>query len=120
MEIQNGTTITVQALEWREDWEFDHPTVILSPVRRYSPNGDSMDEMIESLGINACVDGRLEDEEDDGEFEWRGWSWNRLRRVFLEALKGKTFPKKGYRAKQVEMRFFLDEDNNLTFATSEV
>lgn len=115
MKIENGTVITVKALEWREDWEFDHPTVILSPVRRYSPNGDSIAQMVEELGIDACVDGELEDENMDDEFEWRGWSWKRLNRVFREALKGKVFPRKEYRAKQFELRFHPDGDGALTF-----
>lgn len=119
IEIKDGTVITVRALEWQEDWEFDHPTVILSPVRRYSPNGDSMEEMIESLGIDACVDGKVGDEFVEDEFEWRGWSWATLRRVYSAALRGKRFPKKRYRAKQVEMKFYLD-DGELAFTVRDI
>jgi hypothetical protein len=117
MKIESGTTITVKALEWREDWEFDHPTVILSPIRRYSPNGDSIARMVEELGIDASVDGELKDEDNEIEFDWRGWSWERLERVFREAMRGKAFPKKQYQAAEYKMRFFLDEEGLLTFST---
>lgn len=118
MKIENGTIITVKALEWREDWEFDHPTVILSPVRRYSPNGESISQMVEELGIDACVTGTLIDEDNDIEFEWRGWSWKRLERVFREAMNGKKFPKRGYVAAEYQLRFHPDEYGDLAFTVT--
>ena len=117
VKVENGTVIQVCALEWREDWEFDFPTVILRPVHRYSPNGDGINRMIEELGIKACAEGELKDENDDDEFQWRGWSWARLHRVFNESLRGKEFPKKGYRARRVKMRFILDDEGDLSFIT---
>lgn len=118
--VADGTEFTITGLEWREDWEFDHPTVILSPVKRYSPNGDSPEQMVEELLIDAACDGKLLDHDDRQEFEWRGWSWTNLKRVYRRCFQGRVYPKKSYRAFSATVRFFAGEDGELEFALSEL
>lgn len=114
MKIENGTTLIVEGLVWREShWEFDHPTVLLSPILRYSSNGDSIERMVEDLAIDGCVDGELESHDVSREFEWRGWSLNNLKRNYNLALKGKKFPEKCYRAEKWQIKFYQNADNEL-------
>jgi hypothetical protein len=120
MEINDGTTFILKALEWREDWEFDHPTVILEPVFRYSPNGNSIEYMVESLCIDGCVDGKLETHDYEQEFTWRGWSLENLKRVYLQCLKGKKFPQKQYKAAEYKIKFYLDNHDELVFSSEKL
>lgn len=93
------------ALEWREDWEFDHPTVLLEPVVRYSPNGvsgesimeDAMIDLALAAGSQARIQAGLSYSEKK-EFDWRGWSLKNLKRVAAQSLAGKEFPVRGYHA----------------------
>lgn len=119
IDIKDGTEVIVRVLEWRENWEFGHPTLILSPVIRYSPNGDSPEEMVESLGINGCVDGFLSGEDVNQEFSWRKWNLKKFNTVYYEALRGKKFPVKNYVAKEYILRFFYNDKNDLTFSMLE-
>ncbi len=120
MKVEAGMNLTVDVLEWREDWEFDHPTLVLAPVLRYSPNGESSEGMAESLGIDACLDGEIKSEDVAREFEWREWSLARLRRVFAQAYSGKQFPKKCYRAARWRLKFFNEESGELAFTMEQV
>lgn len=114
MKIEAEMEIEITGLTWiEEQWEFDHPSVILTPIKRYSPNGDSADQMIEDLCIDACVDGELKDEDCDKEFGWRGWRWEYLRRVYRQCVSGKEFPHKDYQAFSAKIRFYLDENGQL-------
>jgi hypothetical protein len=113
MKVEAGTKITVRGLEWREDWEFDHPVVLLEPVKRYSPNGDSAEQMVENLCIDGAVDGEIRDHDNDAEFRWRGWSWKRLAAVWRSCFLGANFPKKQYRAFEAVVEFGLDEEGEL-------
>ena len=108
IEVKDGTEIIVKVLEWHEGWEFDHPILVLSPVIRYSPNGESAEYMAEDLGIDLCVDGKAENHDYTSEFEWRGWKLDYLNKVYSQARKGKKFPKKCHKATEYRLRFFLD------------
>jgi len=119
IDIKDGSEVIVRVLEWREDWEFDHPTLILSPVIRYSPNGDSPEEMVESLGVDACVGGFITGEDVSQEFSWRKWSLKYFNRVYKEARNGKKFPVKNYTATEYLIRFFLNGEQELEFAVYE-
>lgn len=47
MKVKNKDVVEFIALEWHEpQWEFDHPTVILSPIIQYSPNGTSAETTV--------------------------------------------------------------------------
>jgi hypothetical protein len=120
MKIEPGMEIIVTGVEWREDWEFDHPTVLLTPVRRYSPYGDSPEQMVESLAIDAAVDGEIKDHDDAAEFEWRGWSWKRLAAVYRRCFAGANFPRKQYQAFRAVVRFVTDGDGELEARIGEI
>lgn len=90
-----GQPIRFLAAEWREDWEFDHPTVLLEPVFRYSPNGESPEGMIEDAAIDIAVAADHGDavraemhHSDRKEFDWRGWDLAALREAAEAVLRG--------------------------------
>lgn len=117
--IQMNAPVRFLAVEWREDWEFDHPSCLLLPVVRYSPNGDSCEQMIEDAAIDIALD--LEtgkstlDEIVSREFEWRGWSLDRLRTVARQALRGRQFPMKAYRAVEQSIVFERNTEGEVEF-----
>lgn len=114
MKIEDGTVLIVEGLVWREShWEFDHPTILLSPILRYSPSGKSIEGMVEDLVIDACVDGVLESHDYSKEFDWRGWNLNTLKKNYRLALKGKKFPEKCYQAEKWQIKFYQNADNEL-------
>jgi hypothetical protein len=82
------------SLEWREDWEFDHPTVLLEPIRRYAPTAISAGDMIEYEAINIAIAAEFGDDVplshpgDQKEFDWRGWTWEKLQDVAEQYLAG--------------------------------
>ncbi len=121
MKIEHGTSITVKILEWHEEhWEFDRPIVILSPVIRYSPNGESAEYMAEDLGIDACLDGEIKDHDYTKEFEWRGWNIKYLNKVYNQCRKGKKFPNKQYKATEYLLRFSWNNQEGLVFSMEKV
>lgn len=89
MKVKNGDIIEFIAIEWQEkQWEFDHPTVVLIPKISYSPNGDSCENMIESMAINFSCGDDIEDEDITEEFEWRGWKLKTMHKVVKDRLNG--------------------------------
>ncbi len=85
-------------IEWREDWEFDHPTALIEPVVRYSPNGNPPESMIEDAAIDIVCDmdqnvsTPLSYPGDAKEFAWRGWDLEKIRAVAESYLKGDKVP----------------------------
>lgn len=83
------------ALAWHEShWEFDHPTLLLEPVLRYSPNGIHCESMVEDAIIDLSLaleyGDPIRDETDlDREFEWRGWNLRRLRAIAEKLRQGR-------------------------------
>lgn len=103
-----GDVFEIVVVRWDAHWEFDCPVVILSPVKRYSPNGTSSEEMAETLADDLCLlaDGEeLHDEDCAKEFEWRGWTWEKIAR------------KPG--AETFRFEFFADEDGNLAYRNAD-
>jgi len=122
LEITAGMEFEIKVLEWREyGWEFDHPVVIIEPVRRYSPNGDSAEHLIEELCIDAVCDGwlRRAHPNDIKEFEGRGWSWDKLAVLYEDVVAGRPIPKKGFRAHSSHVRIF-DSPTGLNFVYSDI
>lgn len=83
-QLELGTIYVFRGVSWSEpDWEFDAPSIVYSPVKRYSFSGDAeadiqeaIDEVCESKGlINAEWE-----PSDLKEFKWRGWSTSGFRR----------------------------------------
>lgn len=117
--ITLGIPVRFRAVEWREDWEFDHPSCLLLPVVRYSPNGDDCERMIEEAAIDIAIGmetgKHARDEIVSREFEWRGWSMNRLRTVAAQALRGHRFPRKQYRAVEKFIVFERNTEGEVDF-----
>lgn len=95
LKIELEKPICFLALEWREHWEFDHPSVLLEPIFQYSPIGTSIESLIEDAAIDiACWTEANEDIEknihpsDQKEFDWRGWNVDELRQKAEALLRG--------------------------------
>lgn len=89
MKVKDGDIVEFLAISWNENhWDFDYPTVILSPVIRYSPNGTDPETMLEDLGIDMLLED-VQDENITTEFEGRGWKLETLKRVAKNRLAGK-------------------------------
>ena len=91
-----GVPLRFLAFEWREHWEYDHPSVLLEPVFRYSPNGTPIENIIEDAVIDICL--ALESGEDiqrtmhaaeRKEFRWRRWSLRAMRKAAESQLSGR-------------------------------
>lgn len=82
IEIKPGLKIRVRGLRWSAGWEFDCPTAIIDPVYRFHEDGCSLEHAVESLLIDACVDGKLKSHDPHFWDEFRGWSPAYLRRKF--------------------------------------
>lgn len=90
MKIKEGDIVEIIAIDWDEPhWEFGHPCVIVSPIIRYSPNGESPEKMIEDLVIDLICEEDVESKDISREFEWRGWKLNTLKKVCRDRLAGK-------------------------------
>lgn len=110
MKIESGTELIVKGLRWHEaGWEFDCPVMLLSPVIRYSPNGESIEEMVESLLLGATIDEKLETHDYSKEFDYRGWRLAYLNKVWNSAIKGKKYPKKNYQAEEWGLIFSFNQ-----------
>ncbi len=118
IEVRDGTVLTIDVLRWNEGWEFDCPVCVLRPVVRFSPNGDSAEDMVENLCIDASIDGHMESELEDGVVDQQ-YPFATLKRRWAQARGGKQFPMKGYTASRFSVRFFPDQDG-LAFEVTEV
>jgi len=124
MKVKNKDVIEFVAIEWHEpQWEFDHPTVVLSPVISYSPNGESSEKMIEDICIDLCINADdetdMEDEDVSKEFEWRRWNLKTMQKVAKARLAGKDDWKSKYaRVTRQKIKFF-QKDGELQFEVVE-
>jgi len=120
MKITNGDIVDFLAISWNEyQWEFDYPTIVLEPVIRYSPNGESCCDMIEDIAINLSCGIKTDNEDLTYEFDWRGWNLARLKRVVRERLNGKdTWKCKIREVVKQKIRFF-EFNGNMEFEVVE-
>jgi hypothetical protein len=112
VKVKAGDVVTFRGCRWDAGWEFDCPVVIYEPVERYSPNGDSIESMAESIcddlvcyasgELPAEVADRFSDS-DMKEFAWRGWDRDGFRN------------RKQARHESFTVRFGVDEDGNPSF-----
>lgn len=113
--VSEGDELTFDVLTWQhEGYEFGRPCLMLSPVVRENSDSDP-DSLIESVCIDAVVDGRLVRNNEQHQIEWRGWNLGQLRRRFREALAGKHFPIAGYYATRKRVRIVRDKHDDLTW-----
>jgi len=110
-QIKAGDKVKFLAISWDEPhWEFDHPTVVLKPLIRYSPNGEGCEGLIEELAIDICVED-VEDEDISEEFDWRKWKLSTLNKVAKERLEGKdTWKSKIIEVVKQTLEFYEGED----------
>ena len=106
VQIKPGVEISIRALRWDDGWEFDCPVVILDPVLRVYEDGRSLEQAIEDLCIDACIDGVLKDHE--------AWRWAEAPGGALGYLRRK-FRRKGVERAYATARFVLDEDGELSW-----
>lgn len=115
--IALGRPIRFVAVQWVEDqWDHDHPTLLLEPMIRYSPNGQSVERMIEDaveeIGEAFRQGIKLEDEDVTKEFDWRKWSIDKITRLAFKILSGRSIP--GYRAIS-RWHHFAREDGDIVW-----
>lgn len=117
IEIKPGTKLVCDTLRWDDGWEFDCPSMMISPVVRCFENGNHHSTIVENVLIDAVVSGKLikDDKKDFEDWVWRGYKLPVLRRRFKEALAGKNFPKAGYHAEREVVEIVLDERGELTW-----
>jgi hypothetical protein len=117
--VADGSTITIDVLRWNEGWEFDCPVCVIRPVIVFSPNGDSADQMVESLCIDASIDGVLRDEGTEDGLIDRTFPLRALKRRWAAARRGVEFPIKQYEAFRFRVRFVRNAENELDFDVEE-
>ena len=111
-----NTPVRFLALEWREHWEFDYPSVLLGPVFRYSPNGTDLESLIEDAAIDLAIaadegaglPSDISDAESK-EFRWRHWTIDKLRLAAEAILRGEK-PKVGVGYAAVREEWLVFED----------
>lgn len=113
--IHEGQIIVCDTLSWDDEWEFDHPSMMLSPVIRCYESGRCHEGIVEDVLINAIVEGELRSESFEQSWGWRGYKLPILRRRFKESLAGKTFPKANYHAERRIVQIIKDQDGELTW-----
>jgi len=120
MVVNNNDVIEFVAISWDDGWEFDHPTVVLKPVIQYSPNGDPCESLIEDMAINLSCGDDLENEDISDEFEWRGWSLSRLKKVVKDRIAGKQTWKTKIREIVIQKIRFFEKDDEMEFEVLEI
>lgn len=108
IKIEEGMVFVCETLSWHDGWEFDHPSMMLSPVIRTFENGANHEQIVESVMIDAVVDGEMKSQDFEKSWGWRGYKLPVLRRRFREALAGKCFPKACYHAERSVVKIVPD------------
>lgn len=106
IKIEPGVEIRIRGLRWDDGWEFDCPVVIFEPVLRVHEDGCSLEYAVESMLIDACIDGTLKDHE--------AWRWEDAPGGSLGYLRRKFYRKYVERT-DVRVRFILDSDGELAW-----
>lgn len=113
--VTDGTILTFDVLRWHPGWEFDCPVCVLRPVLRYSPNGEDAEQMVDTICLDASIDGHIECEGDEDGIIDRQWPRARLVRRWAEARRGIEFPLYAYEATRWRARFFTDGEGELEY-----
>lgn len=104
--VKEGDVITVDCLEWIDPyWEFDNPCVVIRPIYREFETRHT-ESAIESVLLDLVCDEEVPVRHDGP----HRWNIPTLRRRFGEALDGKKFAERGYRATRVTARIIRDAD----------
>lgn len=118
IEIKEGMTIVCDTLSWDDGWEFDHPSMLISPIVLCHETGKNHEQIVEDFLIDAVTakSGKLAGDDFEA-WSWRGYKLPVLRRRFREALAGKNFPKAGYLATRETVKIIRDKRGELTWET---
>lgn len=117
IEIREGMILVCETLYWDDGWEFDCPSMMLSPVIRCFENASSHERIVENVMMDAVIEGTIAPQDFEKAWGWRGYKLPVLRRRFREALAGKHFPVAGYRAERETVKIIRDEYGDLTWET---
>lgn len=112
--VKEGDELTFKILTWDEQYEFGRPCLILSPVIREDSDSDP-EAMVESVCIDASIEGKLLLNNEQKQIEWRRWNLKTLNRRWREAMNGKDFPLKNYQAEEIKVRFVKNKRGELEF-----
>ncbi|WP_234734531.1 hypothetical protein [Tellurirhabdus bombi] len=114
---KDGDEVDFLFLRWDENWEFDCPIVLASPVFKYADDGAVPEQLLDDILVNISIgEGTLDESEDfEGESEWRSWpNPKRFLAIIRERLKGKTTWKKWSAvATRIKVRFYWNQDEEL-------
>lgn len=118
IKIEEGMTLVCETLRWNDGWEFDCPSMMLSPVIRCFESGSHHENIVENVMIDAVIDGNLKSQDFEKAWGWRGYKLPALRRRFREALAGKRFPVANYHAEREVVKIIRDARGELTWETA--
>ena len=111
IKIEPGVTFKVRALSWDDGWEFDCPVAIIYPVLRVYEDGRGLDQAIEDLCIDACIDGVLKDHD--------AWRWEDAPGGSLGYLRRK-YHRKNTSRMQAKITFRAGANRELEFDVEEI
>jgi hypothetical protein len=113
IKIAEGMIFVCDTLRWNDGWEFECPSMMLTPVIRCFESGQHHEQIVESVMIDAVCDGVIKSEDFEETWGWRGYKLPVLRRRFKEALAGKHFPKANYHAERTIGKIISTKDGLL-------
>lgn len=78
LEVSVGSRLVFRGCTWDDGWEFDAPSVLYSPVKRYGWGGNSgtIDRLVEDVCESLATRGEVItgwDASARREFKWRRW-----------------------------------------------
>lgn len=85
--VSVGDVIDLEVMRWDDGWEFDCPTVILSPRFRVFEDGRSIEQAVEDFLVDVCCAGQLPKDHVDTEGQWAGCVGRRWTRGALRQRK---------------------------------
>lgn len=111
--IKEEDIISVTAISWNEDWEFDFPSALIYPVLHYYEDGISCDTIIENAGIDLCIDGEINSIEKE-HFRMRSVFFLKLV-IFLHKIGINIFKKRIREIITTKLYFFKNADGEMKF-----
>ena len=115
IELKEGMILQCDTLRWDDGWEFDCPSMMISPVIRCYEDGSCHENIVEDVLIDGVINEKIQDEDFDQTWNWRGYKLSTLKRRFQESLKGKFFPKANYRAERSRIKIVKEKGGTLSW-----
>lgn len=120
MEVKEGAVFVCDTIAWDDGWEFDRPSMMLSPIIRcYESGNGGHERIVEDVMMDAILakSAVLIGQDFSAEWGWRGYNLQLIRRRFRESFAGKSFPVKGYWARRSVEKILRDDGGSLTWET---